>query len=389
MNTINNRTVITQKLKLRLSLALIFSILLSTNNLFAQGNPTTNNIDDIPPPPPAWTHLKYPASSLLKGVTFDQSSHRTEAHGSDIWPITWADDGHQYSAFGDGGGFGGSNNEGRVSMGVTRIEGTFNDYTGTNVWGGFEAENTAQFTGKGTGIICIDGVLYMWVCGKDSKVVSNVQLAISKDHSKSWTLMDWNWDMRDGLSAGVFVNSGRDYSDAPDDFVYAFFTHVNKPPEKPRGWIHERPGLVDLARCSRENMETKSAWEWFAGLDANGAPMWSSMLKERKPVFEDPNGIKVVSSCYQPSLDRYLLVYTPRNTGGNFALFESPNPWGPWSEVSYLKEIELFQPPKPNARVSIYHFAPKWWSSDGRDFTLVYNVGDDAWNTIRGTLMMK
>jgi hypothetical protein len=354
-----------------------------------QEAPKVNGIDDVPEPQPAWQDLNYPKSSLLTGVVFDESTHRTEAPGSDIWPITWADDNHQYSAFGDGGGFGGSNSKGRVSMGITRIEGSHLDYFGRNVWGGYHAENPAEFTGKGTGILCVDGVLYMWVAGNASKTVSTVQLAVSKNHSKTWNLVDWNWTIKDGLFAGVFVNCGRDYSDAPDDFVYACFTRLDPPPAEPRVWIYERPGIVDLARCSKGRLEEKDSWEWFAGTDSKGDPKWTSSLCRRQQFFEDPNGIKVVSVGYQPALGRYLLVYTPRDTGGHFALFESRHAWGPWSEVAYFKKTRLFQPPKANSRVSIYHFAPKWWSADGKEFTLVYNVGDDAWNTVRGRFKMK
>lgn len=346
-------------------------------------------IDARPEPPPVWQELPYPKSTLITGVLFDEATHRREAVGSDIWPITWADDDHQYAAFGDGGGFGGSNQQGRVSMGVARISGADNDYVGENVWGGVNAENPAQFTGKGTGILCVSGVLYMWVAGSDSKVVSDVRLAVSSDHSKTWDLVDWHWTMAEGLSAGVFVNCGRNYADAPDDFIYACFTRVDPPPEQPRGWIHERPGLMDLARCPPGRLRLKDSWEWFAGIDSQGQPLWTRNLKDRWPAFEDPNGIKVVSLGYQSALDRYFLVYTPRDTGGHFALFESRHPWGPWSEVAYLKEVALFQPPAPNSRVSLYHFAPKWWSADGTEFTLVFNVGDDAWNTVRGRFRMQ
>jgi hypothetical protein len=44
-------------------------------------------------------------------------------------------------------------------------------------------------------------------------------------------------------------------------------------------------------------------------------------------------------------------------------------------------------PPEPNSRVSLFHFVPKWWSADGREFTLIFNTGDDRWNTIRGRLL--
>jgi len=105
----------------------------------------------------------YPPSSVISDMTLNWSTHERQAPGSDNWPITWADDDHQYTAWGDGGGFGGTNSEGRVSLGVARVEGSATSYNGTNVWGGKSPENPSQFKGKSYGIISVGGVLYMWV----------------------------------------------------------------------------------------------------------------------------------------------------------------------------------------------------------------------------------
>src|SRR5262245_56774256 len=152
-----------------------------------------------------WRESPYAKSSAILGVEFDTSTRRTLAQGSDIWPITWADDDHQYAAWGDGGGFGGSNRDGRVSVGVARIEGPWNGYRGINVWGGKDAENPATFTGKGTGILCVGGVLAMWVAQPDSLTVPETWLAVSVDHARTWRLADWHWTMRDRLFAGSFL----------------------------------------------------------------------------------------------------------------------------------------------------------------------------------------
>jgi len=66
----------------------------------------------------------YPPSSIIIGLQFNLSTIIERASGSDNWAITWADDDHQYATWGDGGGFGGTNNDGRVSLGVARIEGS-------------------------------------------------------------------------------------------------------------------------------------------------------------------------------------------------------------------------------------------------------------------------
>jgi hypothetical protein len=340
-----------------------------------------------------WQPLTYPPSEAFAGVEFDLTTRKTLAFGSDIWPVTWADDDQQYTAFGDGAGFNvtnarEANGKARVSMGVARVEGGPDAYRGINVWGGKDAENPAQFSGKGTGILSLDGVLYMWVAGPGSLCVPETRLAVSTNHARTWRLVDWKWTEKDGLFAGVFLNAGKDYAGAPDGGVYVYFTHLNEVPDKPRNWIHETPGRVDLARVPKQRILEAGAYEWFTGLAADGTARWSSKMADRKPVFEDPNGIKVVSVARPPTVGRCLLAYNPRDNRGNFGLFESPHPWGPWRQVAYLKEQPLFLPPEPNSRVSIFHFAPKWWSGGDRyEFTLVFNCGDDAWNTIRGRLL--
>src|SRR6516162_5671567 len=65
----------------------------------------------------------YPPSRVIESITWHWETYRTAAPGSDLWPTTWGPDGHLYAAWGDGGGFGGTDSDGRVSMGFARIEG--------------------------------------------------------------------------------------------------------------------------------------------------------------------------------------------------------------------------------------------------------------------------
>jgi len=76
--------------------------------------------------------LPYPPSEVIRFVKFAPASEiRRQAQGiqkgsrfdgSDNWPITWADDGHQYTAYGDGYGFE-PYTELKLGMGFARIEG--------------------------------------------------------------------------------------------------------------------------------------------------------------------------------------------------------------------------------------------------------------------------
>ena len=135
-----------------------------------------------------------------------------------------------------------------------------------------DSENAAQLRGKGTGIISVGGVLYMWVAGPESLTVPETQLAVSRDLSKTWSHVDWKWTMRDRLFAGASVNHGKDDAGAKDEYVYSCFTRLATVLEKPRNWTHEVPGQVDLARVPRSKIIDQAAWEWFAGVDDRGRP---------------------------------------------------------------------------------------------------------------------
>jgi hypothetical protein len=130
----------------------------------------------------------YPPSNIR--VKYNKHTQEQFAPGSDNFQVTWADDDHQYAAWGDGGGFGGTNTEGRVKLGVARIEGDKNTYQGINVWGGFDPENPAQFEGKSWGMICIDSILYMWVTTEQHPHIEEVTLAYSIDYGAHWTKSD-------------------------------------------------------------------------------------------------------------------------------------------------------------------------------------------------------
>src|SRR3712207_2154008 len=71
----------------------------------------------IPVPAAKLPNPPYPPSPVIERVEFDWKTHQRHAPGSDNWPATWGSDGHLYSAWGDGGGFGGSNGRGRVLLG--------------------------------------------------------------------------------------------------------------------------------------------------------------------------------------------------------------------------------------------------------------------------------
>jgi len=152
----------------------------------------------------------YPKSDFIVGVEFNWSTHRRKAPGSDNWPVTWADDDNQYTSWGDGGGFGGSNSDGRVSLGFGRIRGGKDSYRGYNVWGGKNPERPASFGGKCYGMICIQGVLYAWVGpGSGTDSYAEARLCRSPDHGRTWVRAPWAFRKSQRLIMPTILNFGR------------------------------------------------------------------------------------------------------------------------------------------------------------------------------------
>jgi hypothetical protein len=331
----------------------------------------------------------YPMSDYVLSMDVDPATRRQEAKASDNWPITWAEDGHQYSSFGDGTGFGTMGNcwkcPERASLGFSRIEGDWDSYRGINVWGGAEAENPDQFGGKSYGIISIGGKLYMhWggnkdVDGSDGDFTEESRIGVSTDHSKTWTLADWKWTKaNDQIYGGTFLNFGKDNAGARDHYVYSYFVGI----PSDGTWGFQKPGLVFLSRTPRDQIMNFEHWEWHAGTDDSGDPKWGKRIGDKKPVFEEPNGVRVLAVAYNPGLKRYILTNNHNDNGGDLGVFESPEPWGPWKTIGYYDNWQ-------NAKLTLqYNFAPKWWSADGKDFSLIYS-DNDSWISIRGSFSVK
>jgi hypothetical protein len=321
---------------------------------------------------------------MVQGISFDRSSHIRLAPGSDNWSITWADDGHQYSSWGDGGSFGGTGSKGRVSLGVARVEGSATNYQGINRWGGYKPESSAKFGGKSYGIISIDGTLYMWVSpGSNTDNYNEARLYRSTNHGASWQKAGWSFKESEGLVLPAILQFGRDYAGSKDDFVYHYFIEL----KNNNALAVHRPGRIYLLRVPVEDIfGPKSSYQYFNGLDASGKPKWSSNPDQKQPVFQDSNGVGwTVSVSYNPGLQRYFLMTEHTESfKGNLGVFDAPEPWGPWTTVGYYSNWEKF------GSTFYWNFANKWLSSDGEKFTLIFSgiEVNDSWNTITGSFKL-
>src|ERR1043166_2549890 len=156
----------------------------------------------------------YPPSRVVRQLVWaPKESIIRKAHDSDNWPMTWADDDAIYTAYGDGSGFEPFISE-KLSLGLARITGTPPAFIGENLRApSLEQRGGGQNGRKASGLLCIESQLYLW-----ARNATNSQLAWSEDHGAIWRWADWKFTKSFGCP--TFINFGRNYAGARDQFVY-------------------------------------------------------------------------------------------------------------------------------------------------------------------------
>jgi CubicO group peptidase (beta-lactamase class C family) len=319
------------------------------------------------------TRAPYPASRVVTGIEWVPSdSIVRKAKGSDNWPLTWGDDDHQYTAYGDGNGFEPLVPE-KLGLGIARVEGGPDKFTGINVRSA-TAENrgSGKDGKKASGMLMVGGVLYMWV-----RNAGNSQLAWSKDRGKTWDWADWKFETSFGCPTAL--NFGKDYAGARDEFVYVY---------SPDAESAYRPAdRMVLARVPKGKITEQAAYEFFRGADADGRPTWTKNVAERGAVFTHVGRCYRSGVTYNAGLKRYFWVQILPDTNGKkpdtrfeggFAIFDAPEPWGPWTTVYFTEKWDV----GPGETAS---FPTKWMTADGRTLHLVFS-GDDHFCVRKATL---
>lgn len=325
----------------------------------------------------------YPPSPVIKKITWHLETLESAAPGSDLWPATWGPDGHIYASWGDGGGFGGTNSEGRVSMGFARIQGPPEKYGAVNINGGKNCKYHASFLRKGKtgGIIFVDGVLYARLNLQDGAWPNvNHSLIWSDDLAVSWKQSPWKWPKGKGnLKPNTFLQFGKDYAGARDDYVYFYGRNET-------AWAQGTHSY--MGRVNRAMLKIREAYEFFAGLDANRAPLWSVDVNDRKPHFTDPAGTEGVQVVYNAAIKRYLLT-VHRGSQGTLGIFDAPEPWGPWTTVAYYDNWLGLKGTGVKREMLFINIPTKWISADGRTFWVIFTGGQDRFNLIKAELSLE
>jgi hypothetical protein len=316
---------------------------------------------------------------LIKGLRWAPvETIRRAAKGSDNWPITWADDDTLYGAFGDGNGFEPFTPE-KLSLGFARIDGGPDNFRGENLRApSLEARGDGNKGRKASGLLCVKGVLYLW-----ARNAGNSQLAWSADHGRTWTWGDWKFT--NSFGCPTFVNFGRDYGGNRDGFAYTYSPDSND--------AYSVADQFVLARAPVNRIREREAYEFFAGRAADGSATWATNLHSRAGVLTREGMCYRPGVTFSPALNRFLLVHSrpnerSRDAGGKIdlrfqgglAIYEAPQPWGPWSVVFDTDNWDA----GPGDSAS---FPAKWMSADGRTLYLVFS-GDDCFSVRKATLVL-
>jgi hypothetical protein len=319
----------------------------------------------------------YAPSKIIQGITWQWETYTNAAPGSDLWPVTWGPDDNLYVAWGDGGGFGGTDSDGRVAMGIGRIEGGPENWRGFNVNGGKNSEHPATFLkrGKTSALLSVQGTLYALVNLQDGTWPDvNHALVWSKDKGAHWSQVDWVFPRGVGrFQPAKFVNFGKDYSGVPQSLAGYVYVCGQMQPETGRNGKRIHTLRVPIAKIRNEFEYVRLFGRFDPPIDANGNPL--SVSEDLDGVFLDTNGVAIAGIVYNPGIKRFLL--TCYHTGpGQLGVFEGENPWGPWRTIAYY---ENWGGMGTEGEGLSCEFPQKWMSTDGLTLWCIFSAyGDGA-----------
>ena len=198
------------------------------------------------------------------------------------------------------------------------------------------------------------------------------------------------------MGAPHFVDFGRNMVHSPDGKAYLLGMGAEENDPKPRPCIQPgKPGemfqtaegcthdlahgnlswisadQVYLARVkpSPETINDLKAYEFFAGRDAAGQPVWTDRFDRIKPLLEWNNHMGCVTATYVPGLKKYLMCVTdgwPTVAKMTSYILEVDAITGPWRMVSYMKDF--------GEQAYFLNFPSKFISPDGRTLWLCYSA---------------
>jgi hypothetical protein len=207
---------------------------------------------------------------------------------------------------------------------------------------------------------------------------------VSTDFGKSWTPSPLSPDKplfpepakfmgAVKMGAPHFVDFGQNMEHSPDGKAYLLGMGAEDNDPQPRfaNLSAVSADQVYLARVtpSVENINDIKKYEFFAGHDKKGKPVWSGDFAQIKPLLDWNNNMGIVTVTYDAPLKKYLMCVTdgwPTCAKMNSYILEADALTGPWRLVVYMKDF--------GEQAYFLNFPSKFISADGKTLWLCYSA---------------
>jgi len=364
--------------------------------------PAGAGVKPWPSQPPADCPFK--ASESFSGLEF--SGRHAEYAGADTWYPSWAADGNLYSPWTDGKVYGvkSASYSNEFTTGQAKITGDdpmkleISDYT-------VYKSDAAPYAGRyPCGSLVYNGVWYYGTyCLHPSGEVKQdgtsynwpwlgpfVGFRWSTDYGKTWTQTPCTPEKplfgeaalkAEPVKIGAphFVDFGKNLEFSPDGKAYLTAHGASVGPDGRRfgynSWITGDEVCLIRVTPGIENMNDRSKYEFYAGEDEKGTPVWSKDFSKIKPIAAWKDNMGCVTMTYNAPLKRYFICVTDGgNTYGyyNTYVLESDCMTGQWKLVTYMKRF--------GEQAYFVNIPSKFIGVDGRKMWLCYaaNFGDEV-----------
>lgn len=356
-------------------------------------------------PPP---DCPFEPSKELSGIVF--TGVHSDYRCGDTWYPSWASDGNLYSPWTDG-----------VTDGVACNSGGEDARTGNAVLVGDDPlrlaiRNTSEpqpasprpYEGRyPCGSLVLDGVWYYgtYCLGPAARVRHEGMdwnwpvlgpmpgFRISLDFGKTWIPSPLSPDRplfpepREFLGpvkmgAPHFVDFGKDMESSPDGKAYLVGMGAEEDDPKPRyanlSWITADQVYLARVKPSVKSINDLATYEFFAGRDPEGRPLWKRDFAQIRPLLEWNDAMGCATVTYDAPLEKYLMCVTdgwPTVAKMRSYILEADALEGPWRLVVYMKDF--------GEQGYFLNFPSKFISKDGRTLWLCYSANfSPGWNDV-------
>jgi hypothetical protein len=354
----------------------------------------------------------FPKSSEFSGIEF--TGRHAEYTQADTWYPSWASDGNLYSPYTDGTADPLPKCVSAAPIyntGCARIEGD-NPLALKVIPLGIRKVPGAPYKGRyPCGTLVYNG---LWYYGSYAVATHKypydilgpfVGFDISRDFGKTWektpftskrplfgeayepfvsyvsTNKDPVLNMRAATDAQVvaipkvkmgtphFVDFGKNMEHSPDGKAY-LVAHGATRPQACNSWVSGDQVYLARVKPSPETINNIGCYEFFAGCDASGLPLWTNSFSAIKPLLEWNDRLGCVTVTWNPVLRRFFMCIIDGGNSGmddfNTMIMEAETLTGPWRRVVLMEKF--------GDQAYFANFPSKFIGGDGRTMWLSYSA---------------